>query len=147
MLTLGHWVTVGVTAAVVVLCVILHYECLRMMSVWLPRPKHHHRRRIIILIFGLLSLHIAEIWIFGVAYFGLLSIGDLGELVGMGEISIWNCVYYSATTFTTVGFGDIVPQGTIRFVTGTEAIAGLTFITWSASYTLMEMLKFWENGE
>ena len=147
MLTLGHWITVGATGSVVVICVILHYECLRLMSVWLPRPKHHHRRRIIILIFGLLSLHIAEIWIFGVAYFGLLSSGNMGELIGMGEISIWNCVYYSATTFTTVGFGDIVPQGAIRFVTGTEAIAGLTFITWSASYTLMEMLKFWKNSE
>ena len=147
MLTPGHWITVGVTAAVVIICVILHYECLRLMSVWLPRPKHHHRRRIIILILGLLLLHITEIWVFGAAYFGLLSNGNLGELVGIGEISIWNCVYSSATTFTTVGFGDIVPVGAIRFVTGTEAIAGLTFITWSASYTLMEMLKFWENGE
>jgi len=35
----------------------------------------------------------------------------------------------------------------LRFMTGTEAIAGLTFITWSASYTFMEMLKIWGNDE
>ena len=35
----------------------------------------------------------------------------------------------------------------LRFITGTEAIAGLTFITWSASYTFMEMLKIWGDGE
>lgn len=137
----------GVTAAAVIACVTLHYECLRFMTVWLPKPKHHHRRRIIILILSLLLLHIAEIWIFGIGYYGLLSSVDFGELVGIGEVSIWNCIYYSATTFTTVGFGDIVPVGAIRFMTGTEAISGLTFITWSASYTFMEMLKIWGNDE
>ena len=31
--------------------------------------------------------------------------------------------------------------GPIRFVTGTESIAGLTLITWSASFTFMEMMN------
>ena len=147
MLPLNYWITIGTTIVAVVACVVLHYECLRMISAWLPTAKRSHRGRIVFLILCLLLVHIAEIWIFGITYFGLLSIGDFGELVGIGSISIFNCVYYSATTFTTVGFGDIVPVGAIRFVTGTEAIAGLTFITWSASFTFMDMLKVWGNDE
>jgi hypothetical protein len=147
MLPLSYWIIVGVTILAVVLCVILHYESLRMISAWLPTPKHQHRRRIVFLILCLLLVHVAEIWIFGSMYFGLLSYGGFGELIGIGEITFFNCVYYSATIFTTVGFGDIVPVGAIRFPTGTEAIAGLTFITWSASYTFMEMLRVWNADD
>ncbi len=147
MLPLSYWIIVGATVIAVVLCVVLHYESLRMISAWLPTPKHQHRRRVIFLILCLLIVHIAEIWIFGVTYFALLSYGDFGELVGIEEVSIFHCVYYSATIFTTVGFGDIVPLGAIRFLTGTEAISGLTFITWSASYTFMEMLRVWGKDD
>ena len=143
MLPLSYWIIVVATVVAVVMCVVLHYESLRMISAWLPTPKHQHRRRIVFLILCLLIVHITEIWIFGATYFALLSYGNFGELVGIGQVSILNCVYYSATIFTTVGFGDIVPIGAIRFLTGTEAIAGLTFITWSASYTFMEMLRVW----
>lgn len=146
MLPLSFWITVSATGIAVIGCVALHYECLRMISAWLPTPRRYHRQRIILLIICLLLVHIIEIWIFGLTYFTLLSNGDFGELVGIGEISIFNCVYYSAMTFTTVGFGDIFPLGPMRFLTGTEAISGLTFITWSASFTFMEMLKVWNNN-
>ena len=32
-------------------------------------------------------------------------------------------------------------------MTGVEAVSGLTFITWSASFTFLEMLKTWNHGE
>lgn len=142
-----YWLTVGITALVIVVCVTLHYETLRMLSDRLPMPRDHHRRRIVILIVSLLLLHIAEIWIFCATYFMLLLEGGFGELVGMGALEITNCVYYSAAVFTTLGFGDIVPTGPLRFITGTEALAGLTFITWSASYTFVEMLKTWNQRD
>ena len=34
-----------------------------------------------------------------------------------------------------------IPIGPIRFVTGTQSIAGLTLITWSASCTFIEMTQ------
>ena len=135
MLPFPYWITVTVTAAAVIACVTIHYEGLRFLSDWLPMPKHHHRRRIIILISCLLLLHIAEIWIFGLGYFFLTTIEGYGAFAGYDDLNLFDCIYYSATVFTTLGFGDIVPQGPIRFMTGVEAVSGLTFITWSASYT------------
>ncbi len=142
-MTAGYWITALATAAAVVACVVLHYEFLRVLSRRLPLPNHGHRARIVVLILSLLSLHIMEIWIFGGGYFLLLSFGDNGSLAGYGPMSLLDCVYYSATVFTTLGFGDIVPSGAIRFMTGTEAIAGLTFITWSASFTFLVMQRSW----
>lgn len=146
MLTMYHWITVGVTAAAVVVCVALHYEALRLISDWLPAQKHHRRRRIVLLILFLLIVHCVEIWVFGLVNYALLQFDGFGSLAGVGDITIYNCVYYSAIVFSTLGFGDIVPAGPIRFVAGMEGIAGLTFITWSASYTYLTMSRTWPEG-
>lgn len=51
--------------------------------------------------------------------------------------------YFSAVVYTTVGFGEIVPRGPVRGLTGAEGITGLTLITWSASFTFLEMQQHW----
>lgn len=147
MLPLEHLVTGLVTAAAVVACVLLHYEGLRILSGLLPKLQNLHRRRIVILILSLLLLHIIEVWIFGGAYYLLLRQEGFGELVGAPGATIIDCIYYSAAVFTTVGFGDIYPVGAVRTITGTEGIVGLTMITWSASFTFLEMLKTWDSDD
>lgn len=147
MLPLTYWLTGMATAVAVVVCVLLHYEGLRLLSDRLPAPRHYHRRRIIFLILSLLLLHVIEVWIFGGAYYVLLHLDGYGELVGAAGASFIDCIYFSASVFTTVGFGDIYPVGAIRTMTGTEGIVGLTMITWSASYTFVEMLKTWDKGD
>jgi hypothetical protein len=48
-------------------------------------------------------------------------------------------------TFTTVGAGAVHLSGPIRFLNGTEALTGLVLITWSASFTFLEMTRFWRD--
>ncbi len=147
MLPLTYVITGLATAAAVVVCVLVHYEGLRLLSGLLPRLVLLHRRRIILLILSLLLLHIIEVWIFGGAYYVLLRQEGFGELVGAPGATFIDCIYYSASVFTTVGFGDLYPVGAIRTMTGTEGIVGLTMITWSASYTFVEMFKSWDDGD
>lgn len=145
MINTAYWLTGLTTALVVVTCVVVHYEGLRALSDLLPMLKQHHRRRIILLILALMLMHIMQVWIFGITYFFLLKLDGFGALLGVTPINFVDCIYYSAAVYTTVGFGDIYPVGAIRVMTGTEAITGLTMITWSASYTFVEMLKTWNH--
>jgi hypothetical protein len=138
-----YWFAAVLTAIAVIVCIVLHYECLRLLSERLPLPVQGHRPQIVLIILSVLLVHIAEIWIFGAGYYALLSFGENGSLSGAEALTLVDCVYYSATVFSTVGFGDIIPTGAIRLMTGTEAIAGLTFITWSASYAFLVMQKTW----
>lgn len=147
MLTSAHWIVAAATAAVVVMCVLIHYEGLRFLSNRTPAVSLNQRRGIVLLILSLLLLHIIEVWVFGGAYILLLGLGGFGELHAATPVSPFDCIYYSATVFTTLGFGDITPTGPIRTMTGTEAIVGLTLITWSASYTFLEMFKNWNRDE
>lgn len=46
----------------------------------------------------------------------------------------------------TLGFGDIIPIGAAEILTGFEALIGLGFITWSASFTFLEMQRYWRES-
>ncbi|MES2670903.1 MAG: potassium channel family protein [Pseudomonadota bacterium] len=140
-----HALVVLVTLAVTALVVAIHYEGLH----WLARryavrePKRD-RRAMLAIIFALLTLHVVEIWCYGFAYWGLLVVPDAGAIHGeQGFESLFDAVYLSATTYTTLGFGDLAPVGAIRFVSGMESLTGLLLITWSASFTYLEMSRLW----
>lgn len=72
--------------------------------------------------------------------------GGFGDLAGGFDGSLVDSIYFSFTNYTTVGYGDIAPHGSLRFLAGVEAITGLSLITWSASFMYMEMTQFW-NGD
>lgn len=131
--------TLLISAAVVV-----HYEVLHLLSTLIPKLSVQHRLRVIIGVFGTLVGHIIEIWMFGIAYFLMINYGDFGSLQGNFDGSLLDHVYFSFTTYTSLGIGDIEPQGDIRFLAGLEALTGLALITWSASFMFIEMRKFWE---
>jgi hypothetical protein len=128
---------------IVSLCVVLHYEALNACNRYLPVVSHRRRRRVLILIFVVLLTHVAEIWLFGVGYFVLVQRWGIGSLAGLEALSLPDFVYFSAMTYSTVGFGDVVPTGSVRFLAGLEALTGFVMITWSASYTFLEMQRDW----
>jgi hypothetical protein len=134
------------TAVTVALVVLLHYEGLVWLSARMQRnASGPQRSKVLYGIYVLLAMHVAEIWIFGILVRLLLNVEGAGHVVGMQGVNLMDAVYLSAITFTTVGFGDLVPVGALRFVTGTEALTGLMLITWSASFTYIEMEKFWRG--
>ena len=47
--------------------------------------------------------------LFGVVYFDVLPLGSL-EVTSEIPWSRWTAIYYSVVTFTTLGFGDVVPK-------------------------------------
>ena len=134
-----------VTGFIVLASVLLHYEVFSLLTRVLARLHVRiRRRRILLLIMGLLVLHVAEVWLFGIGYFLLLQDPSVGQIKGSGG-ELFDLVYFSAVVYTTLGLGDLVPAGAIRLVTGMEALTGFVLITWSASFTFLEMQRFWKN--
>lgn len=134
-----------VNCIIVVLVVSFHYEFLHQMSRYLPQlGERFHRGRITLAVLGVLLAHAIEVWAFAVAYYLMHHGNDVwGYLIGNFNGTLLDCVYFSFTTFTTLGFGDIEPFGHIRYLSGIEALTGLIMITWSASYLFIEMQRYW----
>jgi hypothetical protein len=140
---IAELVTVLVTVLLVVGVVLLHYEGLSLIGRVLKARGLHHRIKILAMVFALLALHVVEIWIFSAGYGGLLRDPAYGGVVAAGRVGLLDLVYFSAITYTTVGYGDFVPTGAIRFLCGMEALTGFVLITWSAAFTFLEMQRYW----
>ncbi len=138
-----------INSALVAMAVMIHYEMLYRLSRLMPMLVIKHRYRLVVGIVGALIAHIAEIWVFAFGYYLLIRFTSLGSLTvfGSGETihNVMDCVYYSFVTYTTLGFGDLIPTGSLRFLTGLESLTGLVLITWTASFMYFEMQKYWDN--
>ena len=146
----GNWVAnatvVGATFGAVVLCVLAHYEGLIGLSRRLGRlHPRHQRAKVLYAILTVVFLHVAEIWIFGVFFWLLLLWPACGAIAGQAALHFLDAIYLSAITYSTVGYGDLAPLGPIRFLAGTEALVGFVMITWSASFTFLEMQRYWQH--
>jgi len=135
-----------INSSIIALAVLIHYEFLFRISTFIPKMKIKHRFRIVFGVFGALVAHSIEIWLFSIGYYFIPKMEGLGYLVGNFDGSLLDCVYFSYTTFTTLGFGDIEPHGHIRHLVGLESLTGLLLITWTASFLYFEMQRYWDGS-
>lgn len=133
----------GVNVVVIVLAVLIHYECLVWLSQHMPKHLAKPRFRLVFGVLGALMAHSIEVWLFALAYYLMLHFGDWGQFTGAFDGSIWDCVYFSYTSYTTLGYGDISPHGMLRYLAGVESLTGLVLITWTASFLYSQMQRHW----
>jgi hypothetical protein len=131
----------------VALTTLIHYEVLRATHAVLPALAIPKRTKVLVVIFGAFAAHFVEIAIYGVALYVLVRYMGIGKLSGVLPFSFENCLYFSAETYTSLGFGDITPGGPVRLLCGVEALNGLLLIGWSASFTYIAMERFWSPGD
>lgn len=141
----SNLIVVAITVGTVVAAVMFHYEVLNWLYRRLPTMTDSRRPRMVLLIGVIMLAHTIEIWLFGTVYWLALKDHSLGSISGVVVVEWFDCIYFSASTFTTVGFGDLTVNGPLRMLVGTEALAGLVMITWSASFTIGEMQREWKD--
>lgn len=133
-----------INSSVVIISVIFHYEFLYRYTHLMPKLNIRHRGRIVLGVCGALVAHSVEIWIFAIAYYFMYHHEDWGTLAGNFDGGLMDCVYFSFTTYSTLGFGDIYPDGDLRYLVGIESLTGLVLIAWTASFLFGEMQKQWK---
>lgn len=136
-------IVVLLSAGLVIACVGLHLFTLRALSGLLPRHPSLTRMRVGIVILGAIVGHLVEMALFALALAALLGTGDFGALRGELEAGFRDYYYYSAVTFTSLGYGDLTPVGPIRLLCAVEALTGLVLITWTASFVFLAMERAW----
>jgi hypothetical protein len=134
-----------VCVLLLVLTTVLHYEVLRGLSAGLPALRVASRGKLLLVIFAAFAAHAVEILLYALALWGLVHYGGVGQLGDGSRSSFSVAVYFSAETYTSLGYGDIVPSGSLRLLAGVEALNGLLLIGWSASYVYIAMVRFWRE--
>jgi hypothetical protein len=132
--------------ALLVITTVIHYEVLRFLTIGLPALHVRARAKLIIVIFVAFIAHAVEIVLYAIAFYLLAGYLDIGTLGAPGHLSFSRCLYFSGETYTSLGYGDIVPHEALRLLAGMEALNGLLLIGWTASYTYIAMERFWDNN-
>ncbi|MGN6376808.1 MAG: ion channel [Sphingomonas sp.] len=73
--------------------------------------------------FGLFLLHSIEIWLYAVLYYGIHTLPDLET-----------ALYFSTSTYATIGYGDLVLPKGWRVVGAIEGANGVILLGWSTAF-------------
>lgn len=74
-------------------------------------------------VLGLFLILTVEIWLWAGAYVVLAALPDFET-----------ALYFSTTTFATIGFGDVIPEAQWRLFAALEGTCGFLLIGWSTAY-------------
>jgi hypothetical protein len=90
------------------------------------RPHQNVLRQtgfIMLIVFGLFVIHAVEIWSYALLYLALDEFSTLES-----------ALYFATTTFTTLGYGDILLTQQWRLVGAIEGFNGFLLIGWSTAF-------------
>lgn len=122
----------GLGTAVMSLTVLLHTVGLVLLTrlmlgiiAWFRLHRHDFGRTVAMIatVQGLFFIHAVEIWTWALAY---LVLGSFPSL----EVAL----YFSTSTFATLGYGDIVLAEEWRLLGALEGVNGFLLIGWSTAY-------------
>jgi ion channel len=120
-----------------------HYRVLLWLSTNTPKLNLPTQSQVLVIVVVLFLTHIVEIGFYAITYSWSVSSFELGLFQGALVSDAMSYLYYSGVIYTTLGLGDIQPEGHIRFITAMEALNGFLLITWSASFTFLAMGRLW----
>jgi hypothetical protein len=138
-------VVAGFCVLLLVSTTVIHYEALRLMTAGLPKTGLRPRPQLILVMIGAFVAHALEIALYALAFYALTTWFAAGRM-GDGKILTFaQVLYFSAETYTSLGYGDVLPHGDLRLLVGVEAVNGLLLIGWTTSYTYLAMERLWSE--
>ncbi|MCB1652333.1 MAG: two pore domain potassium channel family protein [Alphaproteobacteria bacterium] len=86
-------------------------------------------------VLGVFMAHIVQIWLWALFYFGVSALPTFEE-----------CLYFSTSSFTTVGFGDVVLEvNNWRLISSFQSANGFILFGWSTAFIFEIMSRLYET--
>lgn len=97
----------------------------RLVAAFRMHGQHSRVVAMISVVIGLFGVLTVEIWVWAGCYWLLGLLPDFAT-----------ALYFSTVTFSTIGYGDIVPDPGWRMFAALEGINGFLLIGWSTAYLI-----------
>lgn len=136
-------IAVLLSAVLVAACTSIHFRTLAWISDRIESRGSPPVSALWLTLVGATAAHILEASIYAGGIFLAVRGLDVGGLHPPDEpgvtLSWMDHFYFSFVNFTTLGRGDLMPTGHLRFITGMEAFHGFLLLTASGSFLLQVM--------
>lgn len=122
----------AISTAMVVLTILIHFFGLAVLLLGVREVSGRARdtgtvlfgaAAIVMVVVGLVGLHTVEIWSYAAVY---MLLGEFSSLE--------DALYFSTSTFSTVGYGDLTLSERHRLVGAIEGAVGFLMIGWSTAF-------------
>ena|SRR5437763_17028481 len=123
----------GLAIAMLAVTTAIHHEALRLLT-RASTGRRMTQKWAVCFLAALVAVHLAEIGLYAVAFALGANVLDLGGLRGSSGIAALDFFYFAAETYSTLGYGDLVPVGALRIVASVEALNGLMLLSWSGAF-------------
>jgi hypothetical protein len=128
-------------AALIALASICQYEIMQHATSLRLRMNFPRRFEVVAMILVTVVAHGFNVVLYALAFWWLHHHPAFGTLIGEFTNGAQDFLYFSLTCYTSLGFGDIYPEGDVRILAGLEALNGLVLIAWSASFTFLSVSR------
>lgn len=125
--------------ALLALCVVIHALAIGLMMRWLGRTSANRARgywgatwMLIGIAWRLVLAHLLEVACWAGFYWWKGAFPDFES-----------SVYFSIITYTTVGYGDLVPPAGLRVAAGIEGLTGILMCGWSTGFFFATVSRLW----
>jgi hypothetical protein len=121
-------------------CVVIHAAGVTAALRWVRRQQYSAEQFwrgtwLFVLVAGwMILLHLAEITAWALLYLAKDTLPDLQS-----------ALYFSAVTYTTTGYGDLVLPEEWRIVGGVEALTGILMCGWSTGFFFAVASRLYEG--
>lgn len=117
-----------------VLSCLVQYEILGRTAERMSCGSVTGRLQVLISVAAIFTSHLVSVALYAIAYF-LMHVHLPGaRLAGEFEGEAIDFIYFSIMSYTTLGVGDIYPEGLMRIVSGLQAVTGFVMLGWSTSF-------------
>jgi hypothetical protein len=126
-------------AALIAVTVLIHAVCLEgITKVWraisIEIKVQWRAIALSLTIIGIFASHIIQIWVWAIFYFFV------------EEIQTWEAaLYFSTSSYTTVGYGDLILSEEWRLLGSIEAINGMILFGWSTAFIFAGVRRIYEH--
>lgn len=104
-------------------------------------PKFYRRFKrewrsplLVVTVLGVFCAHIVQIWLWALFYLGINALPNFEE-----------ALYFSTSTFTTVGFGDVVLDKDWRLISSFQSANGFILFGWSTAFIFEIVSKLYRD--
>ena len=130
-------------AILIAVCTAIHYGVLKFSSQFVT-PSRHPGHCLGVAVGSIVIAHTFEALLYAAGFWIAVYGFEIGNLVSSSSsdsssLNFMDYFYFSLVNFSTLGRGDLMPTGHLRFMAAMEAFHGFLLITASGSFVLQVM--------
>jgi len=123
-----------------------HFEALRLLKAASARLSASRQHSLALIMLAIVAAHLIEIGFFAVLLAAAAGPLALGHFAGAPAMRSLDYFYFAAETYSSMGFGDIVPTAGLRLIVSVVPLNGLLLLAWSGAFLFASVTEIHDAG-